>query len=111
MWKDPEQVMLTFPLLGGGKIEFGYAVYGGGMTAGTTPLMARITVSEGWGHFPNVWFRIGKEYGAMKLKSIFKEDGTNFIPDWLRADCYEGAYYKLVAEIEENDKTRQSGSP
>jgi len=109
MWKDPEQLMATFPLLGGGKIEFGYAVYGGGMIAGINPLMARITVSEGCGHYPNVWFRIGKEYRAMKLKNIFKEDDTNFIPDWLRADCYEGAYYKLYAEIE-NDKTGKPSS-
>lgn len=110
MWKDPDKVLLTFPLLGGGKIEFGYAVHGGGMTAGTNPLMGRITVSEGWGHYPDDWFVIGKQYGVMKLKNIFKENDTNFIPDWLRADCYEGAYYKLAAEIK-NDKTRQSGSP
>lgn len=110
MWKDPEQIMLTFTLLGGGKIEIGYAVYGGGMVAGTSPLMARITASEGWGHYPNVWFRIDKQYGVMKLKNIFKEDGTNLIPDWLRADCYEAAYYKLVTEIE-NDKAGKSGSP
>ena len=73
MFKDPDKVILMFPLLGGGKIEFGYAAQGGGMTVGTTPLMARITVSEGWGHYPDIWF----------------------IPDWLRADCYEYAYYEL----------------
>ena len=84
MFKDPDKVILMFPLLGGGKIEFGYAVQGGGMTVGTTPLMARITVSEGWGHYPDIWFRVGKEYGV-----------HNFIPDWLRADCYEYAYYEL----------------
>jgi len=110
MFKDPNKVILTFSLLGGGKIEFGYAVYGGGMTAGTAPLMARITVSESWGHYPDVWFRVGKEYGIVKLKSIFKEEDTNFIPDWLRADCYEGAYYRLVAE-RENDQAGKSGSP
>ena len=95
MFKDPDKVILMFPLLGGGKIEFGYAVYGGGMTVGTTPLKARITVSEGWGHYPDIWFRVGKEYGVHKLKTMFKENDTNFIPDWLRADCYEYAYYEL----------------
>lgn len=95
MFKDPDKVIITFPLLGGGRIDFGYAVYGGGMTVGTTPLMARITVSEGWGHYPDIWFRIGKEYGIVKLKGMFKENDANFIPDWLRADCYECAYYHL----------------
>lgn len=99
MFKDPDKAILMFPLLGGGKIEFGYAVQGGGMTVGTTPLMAHITVSEGWGHYPDIWFCIGKEYGVVKLKSMFKENDANFIPDWLRADCYEGAYYKLKDKL------------
>jgi hypothetical protein len=39
---------------------------------------------------------VGKHFSVMKLKSMFKENDANFIPDWLRADCYEGAYYQLV---------------
>ncbi|NBP57116.1 hypothetical protein EBU71_11405 [bacterium] len=109
MWKDPEKTLISFSLFGGGRIEFGYAVYAGGMSVGTNPLMARITVSPGWGIFPNLWFKISKEYGLVKLKTIFKEDQQNFIPDWLRADCYEAAYYQLISEIE-NDKAGKSST-
>ena len=111
MWKDPDLILLSFPIVGGGYIDFGYASRGGGMTAGTAPMMGRININNGYGHYPNCWFRIERQYGLMKLKGIFKEDQENFIPDWLRADCYEGAYKKLLLEIEENDKARQSGSP
>ena len=100
MWKDPDLILLSFPLCGGGYIEFGYAAHGGGMTAGTSPMMGRITGSD---YYPKCWFRIERQYGPMKLKGIFKEDSENFIPDWLRADCYEGAYKKLLME-KENDK-------
>lgn len=96
MLKDPKTVLLTFSLLGGGKIEFGHSEKDGGMTTGTAPMMARITVSEAWGHYPSLWFRISKEYGVVKLKSLFKEESTNYIPDWLRADCYEAAYYQAT---------------
>ena len=96
MWKAPSSTMLTFPLLGGGRIEFGYGSDDGGMSVCTPPLMARITVTEGWGHYPDIWFCVGKDFSVMKLKSMFKENDANFIPDWLRADCYEGAYYQLI---------------
>ena len=110
MWQDPELILLSFPLIGAGSIEFGYAKQGGGMTVGTAPMMGRINVPANWGHYPNCWFKIQNQYGIHKLKGIFKEDEPNYIPDWLRADCYEGAYYRLVAE-KENDKTGNSGSP
>lgn len=96
MLKDPTHTLLTFPLLGGGKIEFGHAVPDDGMDGGTAPMMARISVSEAWGHYPDIWFCISKQYSVVKLKSLFKEDSTNYIPDWLRADCYEAAYYKAT---------------
>ena len=95
MYKDPDKVMISFRLFGGGRIDFGYAVYDGGMSVGTSPLMGRITVTEGWGHYPDGWFRIGKQCGVIKLKSEFKENDNNFLPDWLRADCYEYHYYQL----------------
>lgn len=109
MYTDPDKILLSFKLIGGGKIEFGYAKYTGGMTVGTAPLMARITVAEGWGDVPNIWFKIGKEYSLLKIKNFFKEDMGNFIPDWLRADCYEGAYYRLLME-RENDQNGKSSS-
>ncbi len=87
------KILLSFSLYGGGKIDFGYAVYNGGMRVGTAPLMGRISTSSGL--YPDIWFKISREYGLTKLKTIFKEEQQNFIPDWLRADCYEGAYYEL----------------
>ena len=110
MWKDPDLILLSFPLYGGGTLEFGYAARGGGMTAGTAPMMGRISIPESWGRYPSCWFKIERQYGIHKLKGIFKEDQPNFIPDWLRADCYEGAYYRLVME-RENDPARKLGSP
>jgi hypothetical protein len=108
MWKDPDLILLSYPLCGGGTIDFGFAARCSGMTAGTAPMMGRITGSE---HYPKYWFRIERQYGLMKLKSLFRGHQENFVPDWLRADCYEGAYKKLLLEKEENDKARQSGSP
>ena len=110
MFLDPELILLSFPLYGGGTIEFGYAKRGGGMSVGTAPMMGRIIIPHSYGHYPDCWFKIQNQYGIHKLKGIFKEDQINFIPDWLRADCYEGAYYRLVAE-KENDKAGKSSSP
>lgn len=110
MYTDPDLILLSFPLLGGGKIDFGYAKRGGGMSAGTAPMMGRIIIPHSYGHYPDCWFKIQNGYGIHKLKGIFKEDQPNFIPDWLRADCYEGAYYRLVAK-KENVQAGNSGSP
>lgn len=110
MFNDPDKILISFPLIGGGRIEFGYAKYAGGMTVGTAPLMGRLIVTEGFGHYPDCWFKIQNQCGLIKLKSLFKEDQPNFIPEWLRADCYEGAYYRLAAELQKYDKTRKFSS-
>ena len=79
------------------------------MTAGTAPMMGRIQIPKHSGDYPEFWFVVGRQYSLIKLKTLFKQNEANFIPDWLRAACYEGAYKKLLLEME-YDKARKSGS-
>jgi hypothetical protein len=96
MWKDPDKVLFTASLYGGGEVQFGYAKYGGGMSVGTNPIMARIVIPNQlvFGEYPEGWFVIGKERILIKIKSSFT-DKDNFLPEWLLLECYRYHYLKL----------------
>jgi hypothetical protein len=98
MWKDPDKIMFTVPLYSGGCIEFGRGVYGGGMTVGTSPIMARLIIPKGMGEYPEGWFIVEKDRSIVKIQAEFKEK-DNFIPEWLLLDCYRYHYHKLKNSI------------
>jgi hypothetical protein len=102
VWADPDKAILTYPLFGGGTLEFGWARSGGGMSVGTNPLMARVQVppESGGSGVPTGWFVVQKERSITKLRAYFDAEeavnGAVFLPDWLRADLYEHHYRKLA---------------
>lgn len=79
MWKDPEKILKKIPLFQG-FVELGFG-RAQGQTVGTSPLMCRI-VSDG---YPDGWFTISKN----SQHKVMSELQSGFIPDWLRADCFE----------------------
>ena len=96
MWKDPDKAVLTYPLFGGGTLEFGWARSGGGMSVGTNPLMARVLVPPSSGEYPSGWFVVQGKRSLIRLKAEFDVlGGEVFIPDWLRADMFEHHYNLL----------------
>lgn len=93
MWLDPEEALLSYSLHGGGTLEFGWAIHGGGMTVGTNPLMARVLVPPASGEYPSGWFVVQGKRSITKVKTEFDGfGGPVFIPDWLRADLFEHHY-------------------
>lgn len=94
MWADPDRAILTYPLFGGGTLEFGWARSGGGMSVGTNPLMARVLVPPSSGEYPSGWFVVQGKRSLIRLKAEFDTYG-GFIPDWLRADMFEHHYNLL----------------
>ena len=94
MWADPDRAILTYPLFGGGTLEFGWARSGGGMSVGTNPLMARLLVPPSSGEYPSGWFVVQGKRSLIKVKAEFDTYG-GFIPDWLRADMFEHHYNLL----------------
>lgn len=92
-WLDPNKTLFSVSLYPAGYIHFGYATYGGGMTVGTTPLMACIDVPIECGEYPRGWFRIEKSWSLLKIRNFFKEK-DNMLPDWLLLDCYRYFYEK-----------------
>lgn len=94
MWNDPKEIMFSVPLYAGGYIHFGRGVYSGGMTVGTSPIMARFDIPIDCGSYPQGWFVVEKDRSIFKIKSFFKEK-DNMIPDWLLLDCYRYHYERL----------------
>lgn len=105
MWKDPETSLLTYPVWGGGTLEFGMARSGGGMSVGTSPLMARLNIppEAGGTDTPTGWFVVSGKLSITKVKAQFDDEkfksGEVFIPAWLRADMFE-YHYKLLKNSE-----------
>lgn len=101
MWLDPTEPLLTYTLFGGGTLEFGRAMYGGGMSVGTSPLMARVNIpaESGGTGVPTGWFVVQGSRSIVKLKAEFDAEqfkcGGVFLTDWLRADLFEYHYRKL----------------
>lgn len=97
MWSDPERALLVYTFFAGGTLEFGWARSNGGMSVGTNPLMARIRIPLSAGDYPDGWFVVSGKRSIVKLKSEFDAFGGDiFLPDWLRADCFEYHYKRLT---------------
>ena len=80
MWIPPEKTT-TIDLIWG-RVEFGRARYGGGQTAGTAPIMARLDCNG----FGNGWFPV-LSYRSMWAvgEAIMAHEGT--VPLWLEQEA------------------------
>lgn len=88
----PDNILLSYNLYPKGTIEIGYESYKGGMSVGTTRIVARIQIPKDCGSYPDEWFPLEKK-SMHSLKSELErnlsKDGLNLhIPDWILLDCY-----------------------
>lgn len=89
----PDKALRTFPLMFGGAVHLGrFRFPPKGLRVGTEPLGARIL---GLDHIPDEWFIITSQRSQARVISELEK---GFIPDWLRADCFEYLYNKLIQE-------------
>lgn len=91
MWASPNKYE-TILLYGGGSVDIGRAVYCGGMTTGTAPMMARINAPG----MPDKWFRIHQDRSWFKIR---EELLTGFLPWSMISDCYKGGYKAADAKL------------
>lgn len=101
MWKQPDSILFSVPLYPKGYIHFGRGVYGGGMTVGTSPIMARLDIPSDCGDYPQDWFVVSYERSIIKIKNSFKEN-DNILPESLLLDCYRYHYELLKNKSYEN---------
>jgi len=98
MWNPPTKIEHTYKIQPVGKLEIGIGTYGGGMTVGLAPVMARILVPD-TNYFPTGWFVIQQYKTLHRTKMALDEapvyNGEMFLPDWLRADCFEYHYKQM----------------
>jgi len=91
-----------FDLYAGGRVYFGRASFGKGQHVGLPPIVARIEVPESSGHVPDGWFIVRSFNSMLKINKEMEKtktaDGLVFIPDWLRADCFEYHYLAIHNE-------------
>jgi len=80
----PKQWDSYFDLYGGGRVYFGRATFGEGMHVGTPPIMAMF---QGVEHYPDEPFIVRSKKSMLKINAEMKNNP--FVPDWLRADCFE----------------------
>lgn len=80
----PEQWDSFFDLYSGGRIYFGRSSFGKGMHVGLPPIMAKI---EGISYYPEEPFVVSSRKSMFKINKEMND--SPFIPDWLRADCFE----------------------
>ena len=87
MWIPPEKT--TSFEFSWGRVEFGRSRYGGGQTAGTAPIMARLDC-DGFG---NGWFLV-RSYRSMKAmeEAIMAHEGT--VPLWLEQEARRGGNFE-----------------
>ena len=86
MWEDPDKAS-NLVALNTGHIEIGFGKPQG-QIVGTAPLMCKI-VSP---YYPDGWFVVSKR----SKHQLLSEVRSGFIPDWLRADCYEYHWRKAT---------------
>lgn len=99
MWIPPKVCDSFFDLYGGGRVYFGRAQQGPGLTPGTPPIMARIECEP---YYPSGWFVVTRKKAMFTLNKAMKEnmvDDQAFLPDWLVSDCYRGEAERLAEKI------------
>jgi len=95
MWIPPKVCDSFFDLYGGGRVYFGRAQRGGGQSAGTPPIMARIECEP---YYPPGWFVVSRKKAMLAINRLMQDntiDGQTFLPDWLVSDCYRGEVERL----------------
>jgi hypothetical protein len=97
-WQDPDKILFSVSLYPKGFIHFGYGIRGGGMSVGTTPIMARLDVPSDCGTYPDGWFILDNFRSIIKIKNSFQEK-DNIVPEWLLLDCYRYHYEKLICKL------------
>lgn len=100
----PDNILLSYNLYPKGTIEIGYESYRGGMSVGTTRIVARIQIPEDCGAYPDGWFPIHSSTTRIKkdIESESLSDGTHLIPKSILLDCY--SYHWEVLWREKNEK-------
>lgn len=101
----PDNILLSYNLYPKGTIEIGYESYKGGMSVGTTRIVARIQIPEDCGTYPDGWFPIHNSF--FKIKREFEEQKLRgeelfCIPKSIALDCY--SYHWEVLWREKNEK-------
>jgi len=93
---EPTQWDSYFDLHGGGRVYFGRSLFGRGVSVGLPPIMAKL---EGLTpQYPDEPFIVSSKKSMLKINREF--ENSPWIPDWLRADCFQ-YHYNLKAESEE----------
>jgi len=87
----PKQWDSYFDLYGGGRVYFGRATFGEGMRVGTPPIMAMFQDIE---YYPDEPFIVRSKRSMLKINAEMKNNP--FVPDWLRADCFEYFYKREI---------------
>lgn len=83
---EPTQWDSYYDLVVGGRVYFGRSTFGEGLKVGLPPIVAKFEGLEP--DYPSELFVI-KSYKIMLAINKEMTNSSGFIPDWLRADCYE----------------------
>jgi hypothetical protein len=76
------------------KVQFGWEKrITDNQYVGTNKIMCRIVVPKDSGDYPDIWFPVISNNSS--ITKLTKEVEGLFIPDWMRADCFEYAYHLL----------------
>lgn len=107
--QDPTEIIREYCLYPKGTIQFGYGKHTG-MSVGTSPLMAKISIPEDCGLYPSDWFVLTdrsavKIFAEIEKESIDTAHGKQyFLNDKIMLDCYQYHWQKFYWEIyNEND--------
>lgn len=99
----PNNILLSYSLYPKGTIEIGYESYKGGMSVGTTQIVARLQIPEDCGSYPNGWFPLEKKsmhsVKAELERELSKDGATLFLPSWILLDCYRYHWEVLQREV------------
>jgi|DEB0MinimDraft_3_1074331.scaffolds.fasta_scaffold07105_8 hypothetical protein len=87
----PKQWDSFFDLYGQGRVYFGRATFGKGMHVGMPPIMAMF---QDIGYYPDEPFIVSSKKSMHKINAEMKNNP--FVPDWLRADCFEYFYKREI---------------
>jgi len=105
--KDPTEIIREYCLYPKGTIQFGYGKHTG-MSVGTSPLMAKISIPEDCGLYPSDWFVLTdrstiKIFAEIEKESIDTANGKQyFLNDKIMLDCYQYHWQKVYWESKES---------
>lgn len=95
---EPAQWDSFFDLHGGGRVYFGRSSFGSRVRAGLPPIMAKI---EGLTpQYPDKPFIVSKK-SMLRINREF--ENSPWVPDWLRADCFQYHYKAILRKAKEQE--------